>query len=423
MGEILAACLFAVGYVAITLEHKLFLNKAAASMMLAVALWVIAGVTLPAARVEEALMQSGSDIFGIVIFLLCAMTLVEILVHYHAFDVVEKWLRRWKVNLYQLGWIFAFMTYAMSTFIANLTITIVVIQLARRFFPAKYLLPLAALVVIASNVGGSFSPIGDVNTLMLWFAGKFSAFEVIRLGFVPSFLGMCVASGLLLRCIPKTEMPLECCNECHNFSHSEGTVVYMTFGAFLLPLVASFFQIPAYMGLLLGLGAVWMLIDIAKRKRPYETHLQANIKEFMQKTDIECILFFVGILLAVAALNVLGVLDVFTHALLGSSASVMRTAAAFVGFGFASSVIDNVPLTAAAISSLHNIASSLWVLLALSVTVGGSLTIIGSASGVVAMGMIKELTFGKYMKLATIPALIAFAVIILAWMAEAFLIV
>jgi Na+/H+ antiporter NhaD/arsenite permease-like protein len=192
----------------------------------------------------------------------------------------------------------------------------------------------------------------------------------------------------------------------------------VTLASFLLPLLAALFGLPPYMGLMAGLGVVWLLIDLAKRARPQPTHLQANIRSFFQQTDIESIQFFVGILLAVAALHALGILHFVTELLLGSTPGVERLITTFTSLGVLSAIVDNVPLTAAAISALGDISPHLWVLLALTVGTGGSLLVIGSAAGVIAMGMVPELTFGKYLKTATVPALLGFIASVGVWLAQ-----
>lgn len=419
MAELLAMSAFAAGYLVITLEHRLFLNKAASSLLLAVLLWAIAGVGLSGEIVQESLVHIGSDIFSLVIFLLASMTMIEILVHYHLFDVLEKWLRSRGWTIYQLGWGIATLTFFLSAVLDNLTATIVMIQIARRLFVKRDLLLVATLLIIASNAGGAFSPIGDVTTLMLWFARKFSTLEIIWAGILPSMVMVVVSGWLLLRPLDRKKIIGEdCVNGVFYPSRSDKGIMILTLGSFLFPLVMTPLQLPPYMGRLLGLGLVWVAIDFAKRARPQETHLGANIRKFLQQTDIESLQFFVGILLSVGALHALGVLDWLTQTILGQAPSWGRLVGSFVGLGLASAVMDNVPLTAAAISALEGIPSSLWTLLAITVGTGGSLLIIGSAAGVITMGMVRQLTFGQYLKIGSWPALLGFSVAILVWMAQ-----
>lgn len=418
MAEFWAAILFFGGYLAIALEHRFFINKAATGIVLALILWLFAAITLPTETVSHALGKASVDIFGIVVFLLTAMTLVEILLHYHFFDFIEQWLRHHQWKPYHMGWVITFLAFFLSAFLDNLTTTIVMIQIARRFFHTQEQLVMGALIVIAANAGGAFSPIGDVTTIMLWFAQKFSALEVILQGFLPVIVLTMVAAVFLLRQIKSPTLATQGSEKKIVFSRSDRVIIGVTMGSFLMPLMASAFSLPPYLGLLGGLGIVWLLIDVAKQARPQQTHLEADIKGFFQKTDIESIQFFLGILLAVAAIHALGVLDILTESLLGHDAQPSRLITAFTGLGIASAIIDNVPLTAAAISSLEGVPTSLWVLLALCVGTGGSLLVIGSAAGVVAMGMLPGLNFGKYLRLATLPALAGFCAAIIVWLGQ-----
>ena len=168
------------------------------------------------------------------------------------------------------------------------------------------------------------------------------------------------------------------------------------------------FNLPPYLGLLLGLGAVWITVDLFREYKPKPTHLDALIENFIKKTDIASLKFFVGILLAVSALNTLNILEYFSGILYGLDPSVNRIILGNVGLGIFSAIVDNVPLTAIAIKILAINSSSLWVLMAMTVGTGGSILIIGSAAGVVAMGMVKELTFAKYFQIAFKPALFSF---------------
>jgi Na+/H+ antiporter NhaD/arsenite permease-like protein len=256
---------------------------------------------------------------------------------------------------------------------------------------------------------------------MLWFAQKFSALQVIGYGFLPSLALAVVTAAWLLHGIRSRELLQPEAEVTVHMSRSDRAIILATMGSFLLPLFASSIKLPPYLGLLAGLGVVWLLIDVAKQARPQPSHLDAHIKHFLQKTDMESIQFFLGILLAVGALHALGLLDVFTEALLGHVPSASRLIAAFTGLGLASAVIDNVPLTAAAISSLEGIDEVFWVLLALTVGTGGSLLVIGSAAGVVAMGMMERLTFAKYLRIATLPALAGFIAAVGVWTLQYFL--
>ncbi len=419
MTGLLATILFISGYVVIAFEHRFFVNKAATSLLLAVALWIVASVTIPAHQLQEHVIAASSDLFGLVVFLITSMTLVEILLHYRFFDVIERWLRSKGWSRYGLGWAITWLAFLFSMLVPNFTAAIVAIQITRRFFPLKELLPMAALMVIAANAGGAFSPVGDVVTLLLWFANTFGAGELLAQGALPAVTLTLVSGFLLLRKIEHAPAIVpENGNGWRIPSRSEWAIIITALVSFLLPLVASALSLPPYLGLLAGLGAVWFLIDIAKHIRPKASHLEANIHHFLRQSDIESIQFFVGILLSVAALHALGLLDIATHWLLGVDPSFARLVASFTGLGITSAFVDNVPLAAAAISAVHNVSSSFWVLLSYTVGTGGSLLVIGSAAGIVAMGMIPELTFGEYFKQATLPACIGFAAGIVVWVLQ-----
>ena len=416
---LLATLLFICGYAAIALEHRFFINKAATSLLLAVLLWIMVSVSIPVEALEHHIIATSSGLFDLVVFLITSMTLVEILLHYRFFDVIEKRLRASGWNRYQLGWAITAMTFIFSMLVPNFTATIIAIQIARRFFPLKELISLAALMVIVANAGGAFSPIGDVVTLLLWFAGKFGSIELLTQGVLPALMIACISGLLLLQHIKKE--PALAQENGHNWeapSRSEWIIIIASLGSFLLPLGASALGLPPYFGLLAGLGGVWLLVDLARHIRPKTSHLKANIHHFLRQSDIESIQFFIGILLSVAALDTLGLLDIATHALLGTDPSFLKLVTSFTGLGVTSALVDNVPLAAAAISAVHNVPSAFWVLLSLSVGTGGSLLVIGSAAGIVAMGMIPELNFGTYLKVATIPALIGFAAGIVTWVIQ-----
>lgn len=419
MAEVLAASLFIAGYIAISMENKIYANKAAISLVLAALLWIIVGFTSSTSFVQEHLTEAGGDIFSLIVFLLAAMTLVEILLHYRFFDVIERRLRDKGWTYYTLSWALVGITFIFSAFLDNLTTTIVAIQIARRLFPKKHLLPVGIAVVISSNAGGAFSPIGDVTTLMLWLADRISTSGVIIQGILPSLVLAFVSSFIILRSVPKDIC--ECNVEGNGFrppSRSDWAIILACLGSFLIPLFVAPLGLQPYLGRLAGLGIVWIMIDFAKRARPQDTHLQAKIQRFLQHTDMESIQFLIGILLSVAALHALGILTIFATFLMGEAPSYMRTVLSFIGLGLGSAIVDNVPLTAAAISALQGVPSFLWVFLAIMVGTGGSLLVIGSAAGVIAMGMIPELTFTKYLRLGTVPALAGFVAAILVWLGQ-----
>lgn len=414
----LAIIIFFLGYAAISLEHKIHVSKSATALVMGALLWLLVSMS-PNTHFSEEIMHTGSEIFGIVVFLLAAMSLVEILVHYRFFDIIRG-------KLFSLGLkernqfvVISVITFFLSAIVDNLTCTIVMVQIAKRFFTNINLLKVVAAIVIAANAGGAFSPIGDVTTIMLWLAQKFSAVEIMSKGFLPSFAMLAV---LIAWFYPTFKNVNDDSKKeiVQSLGRSEKLIIISVFGSFFLPLIMNQFGLPPYLGLLLGLGVVWVTIDLLKQFRPRETHLSASIDEFIKKTDIPSLKFFIGILLAVSALGSLGVLESISTFVYGEEFSTMGSVIGNVGLGFLSAILDNVPLTAMAIDLLNTTDAGLWVLLALTVGMGGSLLIVGSAAGVIAMGMVKEINFANYLKIATIPALLGYLAAIGVWAIQYF---
>ncbi len=413
-----AGIIFIFSYIAIALEHSLKISKSAVALVAGSLLWILAALN-GGEHLDQEIIHAASDVFSIVIFLLAAMALVEVLVHYRFFDVIRGKLYAWKLSDKGQFLVIAVLAFFLSAVIDNLTTTIIMIQISRRFFRGDNLLYAAAAIVIAANAGGAFSPIGDVTTIMLWFADKFGSFEIISKGFLPSLVLFGVAAAFLCRKIkPSGDDSQE--EVITKLSRSEKLVITLVFLSFGLPLVMSIYNLPPYMGLLLGLGVIWVLIDSMKRIVPRKTHLDASIEEFIKKTDIASLKFFVGILLAVAALDSLGVLHYLANFIYGETLTTNSLIIGNVALGLLSAILDNVPLTAIAIQMLNTTDTGLWVLLALTVGTGGSLLVIGSAAGVVAMGMVKELTFSKYFKLAFVPALWGYVAAVSVWAIQYF---
>jgi len=414
----LACIIFVVGYVLITLEHQWKINKSITATALAAILWCL--IALSGADhnlVESAIHHLSGETFSLIVFLLAAMTLVEILVHYRFFDLL-------RVKLFSLGLkdsaqlvLISIIAFFLSGIIDNLTTTIVMVQIARRFFKGKNLLIAVGSIVVASNAGGAFSPVGDVTTIMIWLAGKFTALEIITWGFLPSLSILIVSTWLFVRQIEGTttdDTPTT--HETVSLSRSEKVIIGLAFASFTLPIFAHFVGLPPFMGLLFGVGIVGLIIGLfANTGATEESHLAVDIEKLLGKVDITSLLFFIGILFAVGALGFLGILDTLSTSLFGETPEVSRLIVGSVLLGVFSAIFDNIPLTAAAIDMLQTTDFRIWVLLAICVGTGGSMLVIGSAAGVVAMGMVKELSFKQFLKIATIPALAGYVTAIIVW--------
>lgn len=407
--------IFVIGYLAITLEHNLKVNKSAVALATGGIVWVLASIVRPE-HLHDAFVHTGAEIFEIVIFLLSAMSLVEVLVHYQFFDVIKA-----KINAYNLDDKRQFLlltgtTFFLSAVIDNLTATLVMLFMAKQFFKKPNLYYVAAGIVIAANAGGAFSPLGDVTTIMLWLAGKFGTAEIVVRGFLPAAAMAGVAIAMIYPRVKNGDQDTQSTN-ITTLSRSEKIVIATTFASFGLPLLMSLFDLPPYIGLLIGLGVVWLLVDIFKQISKQRTHLEVSLEQLIAKTDLASIKFFVGILLAVSALNHIGILEQFGNVIY-QQGSYQQVIIGNSVLGLISAVLDNVPLTAMAIKILHTPITSLWILLAITVGTGGSLLIVGSAAGVIAMGSIPALSFKRYVKIAFVPVMAGYLAAIAVWYAQ-----
>lgn len=412
MQKIVSLIIFLFGYVAISQEHSLKISKTAVSLLLGVILWAIA-IIGGAHGVETAITEASAEIFELVIFLLSAMTLVEILTHYGLFDLVYVKLLKLHLQDKSQFIILTLLAFVSSAFLDNLTTTIVFLQIARRFFRGQNLLRTSAAIVISANAGGAFSPIGDVTTTMLWLAGKFSASTVILQGLAPSLTVFLVSTTLIRRGIVSDTRDIRTAKTL-KIGRAEWLIISLCLGSFLLPLVMTVLHLPPYIGILLGLGIVWFVVDALRIRLPERTSLMVSIEKFFQKTDIASLYFFIGILLAIGALRHIGLLDDISAALFQGT-SDGRIIGSNILIGILSAVFDNIPLTAAAMDIVKTQDVRLWVLLALTVGVGGSIFAVGSAPGIIAMSMVKDLTFRVYFSFATLPALAGYAAGIAVW--------
>lgn len=413
-----ASLVFIIGYIIITLEHHWKVNKSVTATAIAAILWGALAITgTEQEALNAAIHYLSGETFALVVFLLSAMTLVEILVHYRFFD----WLR---LKLFSLGLedskqllLLTAIAFVLSAIIDNLTTTIVMVQIARRFFKGQNLLVAAAAIVVAANAGGAFSPVGDVTTIMLWLAGKFTASQIILWGFLPSLAVYLVSVFFFVRQIKGDSIDDKpTTHEKVTFTLSEKIIIITTFGSFVLPPLAKLVGLPPFMGLMLGVGVVGLMVAwFANTSTDRESHLSMDIEKLLGKLDISSLLFFIGILFAVGALGFLGILESISNNLFGANPADIRLITGSIFLGAVSAILDNIPLTAAAIDILQTTDFRIWVLLAICVGTGGSMLVIGSAAGVVAMGMVKELSFKKYFYIAAFPAAIGYVAGVSVW--------
>lgn len=418
----LGASLFIFGYVLIALEQKFSTHKSAVALLMGGVLWVLAALlgrhTAGFSAVTDA---TAVNVFSIISFSLASMALIEILAHYRFFDYVRMQLIR--LHLHDKGQFVLFMVlcFLLSGVLDNISLTICFIQIAKRFFHGKNLLLAGAAIVVASNAGGAWSPIGDVTSLLLWLNGKIGAMQMITAAFLPTLALLAVAGTWLYRKLDAADfMSHEAGDDKIDLALSEKVVIGAALAAFVLPLAANVIDVQPYTARLFGLGITWAIIELvrARSRKPHESHMSANIDRIIQAVDMSSIMYLTGILLAVGALTSLGVLAYLSHTALGAHPSNAHVIALSSGLGLLSAAVDNSALVAIAMQVFPIHDPHVWALIGVTAGTGGSLAIFGSAAGVVAMGSLKELTFVKYFKLATIPVFVGMVAAVGVWLLQ-----
>lgn len=403
MLSVLLIITFIVSYSLIAFEHKVNINKAAIALFSGVLSWIfVMWFSADTLHLNEELMHHVSEISGILFFLMGAMTIVELIDAHNGFDAITQQLT--KVKPISLIWLIAIVTFILSAVLDNLTTTILIISLLRKLLPeGKLRLLFAGLVVIAANAGGAFSPIGDVTTTMLWIGGQLTSVSLITSLLLPSIINLLIPLIILFFIIKKQKLfdGLTMPKMDVDSSKNSNSVFILITGLLVLIAVPVFkvvFHIPPFMGVLFGLGLMWCITEIKNGKREDVDKKNYSVAFALRNIDTPSILFFLGILLSIAALQTSGVL---TSLASGLNNTFNSQNTILVLTGFMSAVIDNVPLVAAYQGMYHlsdfTTDSSFWHLLAYCSGTGGSMLIIGSAAGVVAMG-IENISFGWYLK-------------------------
>lgn len=390
--------LFVIGYCLIIFEHNLRIDKAAFSLLTGVACWVYyilnSGVNVETAN--EQLTHSLGDISGILFFLLAAMTIVELIDAHNGFDIITRMVKTNSKR--KLLWIIGFISFFASAVLDNLTTAIVMTALTQKIFSEKKdRWIMLGVVVIAANAGGAWSPIGDVTTTMLWLGKKITATGIMKATIVPSLLCLTVPLGVL-SIFFKGNVVRQTNADILTYTLKERNIVF-AFGVLSLLMVPVFKQVthlPPYMGILAGLGVLWIVTEVIHRKTDAEIKGKFSVMTAIQKTDVKSILFFLGILIAIKPLELTGVLSGLANGLNGVFNNDQESV--IYSIGLISAVVDNVPLVAAGMSMFDQpIDSSFWHFMAYASGTGGSCLIIGSAAGVAVMGL-EEISFGWYFK-------------------------
>ena len=410
--EGLIVLIFIVGYAAIVLEHKLSINKSASALLTGVLCWAV--VALVSTNIEETLHHLNehlSEIASILFFLMGAMTIVELIATYGGFELITDRITTTKQS--SLLWIIAIITFFMSALLDNLTTTIVMATLVSKIVhDNKLKLMYVGMVVIAANSGGAWSPIGDVTTTMLWIGGQISTSNIIFQLFIPSAVSLLVPLLVLSRQM-KGNLPIR--KESSKKVESEDvtfgkTVIFWVglLGLLSVPVFKSITHLPPFMGMLLSLGVIWAVAETMIKNKSEDVKDKLSIFRVIEKIDMPSILFFLGILLAVGALQSMGML---TSVAAWLTDNLKNQTLVVTIIGLLSSIVDNVPLVAAAMGMYgleqFPMDDQFWELLAFCAGTGGSILIIGSAAGVAAMGIAK-IEFFWYLKKMSWLALIGY---------------
>ena len=393
-------------------EHLIRITKAAIALVTGVLCWTLYIINTPDKNVV--ITNLGHHIGGlaqILFFLLGAMTIVELIDAHNGFEIITKRIKTRSKR--RLIWIICILAFFLSAVLDNLTTTIVMISLIRKLMANKQdRLLFAGAIIIAANAGGAWSPIGDVTTTMLWIGGQITAWTIVKGVLLPS-IACLLAPLLILNMTMKrnVEAPAAATKEkdvTPNNLH-RNIVFYTGIGILMLvPVFKTLTHLPPFMGMLLGLGILWIVLEILHSKNEDQYRNQLTVAYALRKIDSPSILFFLGILLGISALE-------STQMLAGLSgwmnATIQSPNVIVMAIGLLSSVVDNVPLVAATMGmySLDQYPTDhhFWQFLAYSTGTGGSALIIGSAAGVAAMGM-EKIEFGWYMKKISWLALIGF---------------
>jgi len=404
--------LFVIGYIAITLEHSIQINKSATALITAVLCWTL--IVLNADNKEvvvESLTHHLSSISEIVFFLLGAMTIVELIDAHDGFQSITESIRT--THKTKLIWLIAIITFFLSAVLDNLTTTIVMISILNKLIEEKKTKwMLLGLVIISSNAGGAWSPIGDVTTTMLWIGGQITPLNIVKQVFFASLVSMVIPT-LIISYMIKGQIalkptPADQVNTSSNL-FERNLIFIVGIGALLfVPIFKTITHLPPYMGMLLCLGIIWVVTELLHKKKPAEEKGVLSVNHAIQKIDTPSILFFFGILMSIASLEYVGVLPELAAFL---NATIRDLNLVAIAIGLLSAVLDNVPLVAA-LQSMYTLEQYpqdhyFWELLAYTAGTGGSCLIIGSAAGVAVMGL-EKIDFFWYLKRISWIALIGY---------------
>jgi Na+/H+ antiporter NhaD/arsenite permease-like protein len=410
--ELALITVFIIGYLLITLEHKLNINKAAIAILTGVICWTI--YILSAAETHllgEQLAEHLGEIAGILFFLMGAMTIVELIDAHDGFEILTSVIKTSSKR--KLLVIISILTFFLSAVLDNLTTAIVMVSLLRKLIDDKNdRMLFIGIVIIAANSGGAWSPIGDVTTTMLWIGGQISAQNIVIKLFFPSIISLLVPLIVVLLMMKGSSTRVS--NYDQNIKASatnlERNIIFFSGVGMLLfvPVFKTITHLPPYMGMLFALGVLWIISEIVHKDKDESDKSNYSVSYAIRKIDMPSILFFLGILIAISALESNGILSDLAAYMTEKIGNINLIV---ISIGLLSAIVDNVPLVAAAMGmydlSVYPTDHYFWEFLAYCAGTGGSILIIGSAAGVAAMGM-EKINFFWYFKRISLLALIGY---------------
>lgn len=411
--------IFLLGYLLITLEHPIQINKTATALITGVLCWATyALMTSDSHVVVEQLTEHLGSVSEILFFLMGAMTVVELIDAHDGFTLITD--RIASRNTRTLLWIICFLSFFMSALLDNLTTSIVMVSVARKLVKnAEQRKIIAGMIIIAANAGGAWSPIGDVTTTMLWIGGQVTTGNIITTLFVPSLAALLVPLTILTFSYP-AETQVATASATKGISRPYVTaearrnrklMLSIGLGGMLfVPIFKMVTHLPPYMGMMLVLGCIWVASELIHKDKDEAERKKFTAAYALSRIDVPSILFFLGILLAVGTLEVTGVLTTLAQSL---DKAVGNLDLIVLLIGIVSAVVDNVPIVAAAMG-MYDIQTfppdaKIWEFLAYCAGTGGSILVIGSAAGVAVMGM-EHLDFVWYLRKISWLALIGYVV-------------
>jgi Na+/H+ antiporter NhaD/arsenite permease-like protein len=404
--------IFILGYIAIATEHSIKVNKAASALLTGVLTWTVYIMFTPDKHlVGEELVHHLGELSGILFFLMGAMTIVELVDAHDGFDIITGKINQ--TDKRKLLWIIAFITFFLSATLDNLTTTIVIVSLLRKLIKGeKERLFFVGIVVVAANAGGAWSPIGDVTTTMLWIGNQISASNIVLKVFLPSVVCLAVPlvylSFKLKGDIQRPVVKSSDTKHVLTLRNQKTVLIAGVSGLVFVPVFKTITHLPPFMGILFSLGILWVVVEIMHKGKEDDHKNKYSVVQALRKIDVPSILFFLGILVSIAALESVGSLVQLAGWL---DKNLQNENIIVMAIGLLSSIIDNVPLVAAA-QGMYDLSvfptdHSFWQFLAYCAGTGGSALIIGSAAGVAAMGM-EKISFFWYMKKISLLALLGY---------------